>query len=507
MRQVLKIGSRRSDLARIQAQMVGSSLQNHFPNLEIQYLYRDSAADIMPERPISDWKQKGAFTEDFYQDLVSGHCDLVVHSWKDLPIEEKPLTKVAATLPRYDVRDLIFLKKSSWPRICESKEISLFSSSPRRIHHLNEFLAWALPTEIAKVSFLPIRGNVPTRFAKLESQSDVDGLVVAKAAWDRLLGTKSLEFQNTQEELRRYLSEFHWMVVPLTVLPGAAAQGALAIEVLASRKDLLDLLKSINCTVTFETVLRERNLLAQYGGGCQQKIGISVLRHSFGEIAIIRGVTDQGQELSEISLNSSHGAVISRATMESLWPRPNEVANEWFERRPIEFPWERLYRKNLWLSRESALPKNYLPSSDQLVWTSGLSSWKKLACRGVWVNGCAESWGEREEMNIDLLIGTEREWLKLTHKEAPANGRFPVLATYRLEPKDLTLNLRGRTHFFWSSSSLFDYAFKHFPEELLAGWHGCGPGNTYDFLKQKMGAHRVGLFLNYHDWLAKVGPQ
>ena len=34
--------------------------------------------------------------------------------------------------------------------------------------------------------------------------------------------------------------------------------------------------------------------------------------------------------------------------------------------------------------------------ADQVVWASGVQTWKRLARRGVWVNGCAESLGEQE---------------------------------------------------------------------------------------------------------------
>lgn len=43
----------------------------------------------------------------------AGSVDLVVHSWKDLPLAEEAGTTVAATLPRADPRDLIIIRKDA----------------------------------------------------------------------------------------------------------------------------------------------------------------------------------------------------------------------------------------------------------------------------------------------------------------------------------------------------------------------------------------------------------
>ena len=54
---------------------------------------------------------QGVFTNDLRDELINNKCDLIVHSWKDLPIEVCEKTKIAATLKRADKRDILFLKK------------------------------------------------------------------------------------------------------------------------------------------------------------------------------------------------------------------------------------------------------------------------------------------------------------------------------------------------------------------------------------------------------------
>ena len=104
-----------------------------------------------------------------------------------------------------------------------------------------------------------------------------DGLIVAKAALDRLLEAPEEEFAATKAELRSALSQCRWMVLPLRANPCAPAQGALAVEIRSEHPELRDLLGPINCAETFDTSQRERSILQSYGGGCHQKIGASVL--------------------------------------------------------------------------------------------------------------------------------------------------------------------------------------------------------------------------------------
>src|SRR5207245_6216608 len=186
--------------------------------------------------------------------------------------------------------------------------------------------------KLREVNFVNERGNVQTRVRKL-FQSDVDGLIVAKAALDRLLEANQAEFAATQTELRDALSRCRFIVLPLRANPSAPAQGALAIEIHQRREDLRYLLAPINCAETLAVVAREREILASYGGGCHQKIGVSVLRRPFGEVTFLRGVTDDGQVLDGCSLKTakSRPAKIPRA---QLWPlNPSDV--DWFQREII----------------------------------------------------------------------------------------------------------------------------------------------------------------------------
>ncbi|MFZ4403473.1 MAG: hydroxymethylbilane synthase, partial [Pseudobdellovibrionaceae bacterium] len=298
----LRISARKSDLARLQAYQVGDALKNQQPGLEIEYFFKSSLGDINLTDPLWKIPTKGVFTEDFQGELLEGQTDMVVHSWKDLPTEANSKTFIAASLPRADQRDLLLIKKSSFVRLHSSKKMNLFSSSPRRIYNLESFCKTHLPFALQQVDFNSVRGNIPTRLQKTLQATETDGIIVAKAALDRLLSAQQEEFQATRLQLRQDLSKFEFCVLPLSINPNAAAQGSLAVEILRTRTDLEKILNQINDKNSYQTSQKERDILASYGGGCQQKIGISCLQRSYGELSFLKGETQSGQILNEKKL-------------------------------------------------------------------------------------------------------------------------------------------------------------------------------------------------------------
>jgi hydroxymethylbilane synthase len=490
------IASRRSDLARIQAYQVGEALRANHPQIEITYSFHESLGDKNQNDPLWQMPEKGVFTQDFREGLLRGDFDLVVHSWKDLAIEADPATEIVATLPRADARDLLLVHGGRWDQIAETGVMSILTSSPRRAHNLDTFLRAALPAPINELRFENVRGNVPTRVRKL-IQGECAGLIVAKAALDRLLRAPQSEFAAVQAELRAALAQCRWMVLPLRENPSAPAQGALAVEISRRRQDMRELLSPLNCADTFCAVIKEREILRSYGGGCHQKIGASVLHRSYGEITYLRGLTDDGCVLDTTGFKPKVAAL--KVASDEIWPLKSADV-DWFAREPIsaKIP-DKSY--SFWIAKADAVPSEWNIGKDRLVWASGVQTWKKLARRGVWVNGCAESLGERERPEIETLAGGPVTWLKLTHESGYTDGEMPVLATYRLVPKDQALDFSGKKYFFWKSGSGFEYALSKHPE-LKEMVHFCGPGNTQKILERHGIEPQV--FLDHAEWLNEM---
>ncbi|WII72432.1 hydroxymethylbilane synthase [Bdellovibrio sp. 22V] len=494
----LKISARKSDLARLQAYMVGDALQKKHPHLEIEFRFKESLGDKNLTDPLWKIPEKGVFTEDFYGELLRGETDMVVHSWKDLPTEHKSDTVIAATLPRADQRDLLLLKKSHFTKIQAAKALRVFSSSPRREYNLTNFFKSHLPFTLESVKFESVRGNIPTRIRKLLESSEIDGLIVAKAALDRLLSAPQAEFKEVQQQLRSYLDELNWVVLPLSINPNAAAQGALAVEVMSSRQDLKDLLKSIHDEATYRCSQKERDVLSSFGGGCHQKIGVAVLSRPYGEITLLKGLTDSGQVLDKRELLPQQS--VARFPEAALWSA--EVRADREALNSVEIP---SAINALYVARSEAWPEGL--KGPHFVWTAGLKTWKNLAQKGIWVHGCSESLGEQEDARLDVLAGSDLRWGKLSHEEGFDAGQesMQLIPTYTLKPLGTIPSVAGKESFFWSSGSQFLHAVQQAPE-ILNKHHASGPGNTHKVIRaylEKQNAYdpsRLRVFLDQEDW-------
>lgn len=464
----LKISSRQSDLARIQAYAVGKKLESEGHSVE--YFFRESLGDQNQLDPLWKMPAKGVFTEDFYQDLVEDKTDIVVHSWKDLPTEEKTQTEIVASLERADQRDLLLFKKNSQGKL----KLNFFSSSPRRTYNLKNFFSWSLPWTAEKIDFQVVRGNVPTRIRKLLEDPEVDGLIVAKAALDRLL--ESQNFIQTKEFLCQALNQLNWMVLPLSENPNAAAQGALALEIRKKRPELKFVLEKINSLESFQSAHRERKILQSFGGGCHSALGISVLLRPYGDIEIIRGVDPQGKDLAlkKFFPKRSSPSKVSRLEFATARENIRDVA---------------LHADAVFVARAEAWPKG--TTYKGVVWTAGMQTWRKLAAEGVWVHGSAEGLGEQESERCDILLkgvlGRKAKWLRLTHSESWDFIDRPRLATYNLKRHMISQALPDVEAFSWRSASEFLLALEHFPD-LRQRQHICGPGHSYDVVKKELGS-------------------
>ncbi len=497
----LVIAARKSDLARLQAQNVGDSLQKKNPNLQIEYHWRESLGDKNLNDPLWKMPEKGVFTEDFIKGLVAGEFDLVVHSWKDLPVEEHPQTQIAATLPREDVRDVLLFKKKD----LNKKQISLMTSSPRRTYNLGRHVLDLLPNGFEKVDFEPVRGNVQTRVRKMIN-SEASGLIVAKAALDRLLAAEADEFLATKDFLKNSLKDLLWMVLPITLNPTAAAQGALAIEIRKDREDLKKLLAGIHCQETFDSVIQERQMLRSWGGGCHQKIGVNVLPRDYGQIVFAQGLRDNGDSIDLWRLEKTSSHAIDTTHFPQI---PREAT--WFDRESLPLSSEHQKYNAHWISKAEALPAQIQIPADQLLWTSGIKTWYTLAKRGLWVNGSSESLGEREDMRLTHLDQTPRQWCKWTHFGGEDRGSLPLIKTYKLVPKANPPKLDPKTqHFFWMSGSSFRQALQTAPW-LIDKSHWSGPGHTAEALREEIqkqrGTGSVHIALSFEQWQKTISPK
>jgi hydroxymethylbilane synthase len=475
----LKLASRQSDLARWQAVQVARKIEQLPEKPSIEFNFKASLGDQDLDTPLASMGSKGVFTEDFYADLLNGHCDLVVHSWKDLPVEDRTDTMICATLKRADMRDVLLVPEIVWQSAIETGALTVLTSSPRRVYNLSACLPELLPVKL-RLNFVPVRGNVPTRLSKMHTQGCA--LVLAKAGLDRLLEAEQESFLKEGAKVRSWIDTCRVQILPLSLNPPAAAQGALAIEVARSNDETLRMMSLLNDAEAFRSVQQERELLRQHGGGCHQKIGVAVMPRPYGVVRALKGITDAQVVLNEWRIeNDVPWAKAEHA--DAVFPKEARD-NSWFDRKALpvirDFQNESLF----FVARAEAWPEGFQPDSNQRLWTAGVQTWKRLAKLGIWVNGTQDGLGELEPLGLEQLWPgcSQKTWVKLTHNLSTGNNN---VAVYALAPKppEESPQLRGKTHFFWMSRTAFDRARELFPAEIQSGHHACGPGSTWLYLQ------------------------
>ncbi|WIA28701.1 hypothetical protein OEZ86_011237 [Tetradesmus obliquus] len=174
----IRIGTRGSKLAKLQAQQVQGLLrrvrpewtEGHFELLE--YATHGDKDKTEQLRTLG----QGAFTEVIDQAVADGSVDIGVHSLKDQPVKLPPGVQLAACLPRDDPRDaFISIKYACTADLPAGARVG--TSSLRR----KAQLLHAHP----HLRVVPVRGNIDARLQMLES-GELDAIVLAAAGLSRL---------------------------------------------------------------------------------------------------------------------------------------------------------------------------------------------------------------------------------------------------------------------------------------------------------------------------------
>lgn len=189
----------------------------------------------------------GVFTTQIEQELLAGRVDIAVHSLKDLPTAASDGLVLAVTPPRADPLDA--LCGSTLDGLRPGAKVG--TGSARRIAQLK-----ALRPDLEVV---PIRGNVPTRLAKIKS--GLDAVILAAS------GLRRLGLDDAITEL-----------LDPAVFPPSPGQGALAVQVRASDRELLEMLNAFGDPEADAAVRAERALLAELHGGCSVPVGAYATR-------------------------------------------------------------------------------------------------------------------------------------------------------------------------------------------------------------------------------------
>jgi hydroxymethylbilane synthase len=245
---MIRVGTRDSQLAKWQAEMVSRQLEFHQHSTELVFIKSEGDIDLIT--PLYEIGVQGIFTKALDIALLENKIDIAVHSYKDIPIQPAKGLRIAAILKRANPLDML---------VCKSEEAKAYYSKPQNLGSANR-PAIATSSIRRKAQWLhrypgqsieSLRGNVNTRLQKLKS-SNWDGAIFAAAGLERLGLTEA----ETGPQLL-----LPWM------LP-APAQGAMAVVRREHDESLLEACAKLHDEDTAICTGIEREFLRLMMGGC-----------------------------------------------------------------------------------------------------------------------------------------------------------------------------------------------------------------------------------------------
>jgi hydroxymethylbilane synthase len=242
----LVIATRASRLALWQAGHIKERLEALHPGTRVELLPMTTSGDQLIDRRLDQAGGKGLFVKELESAMADGRADLAVHSMKDVPADLPPGFTLAAITAREDPRDA-FLSNRYRSLADMPPGAVLGTSSLRRAAQVSE--------RYPQLEVRLLRGNVETRIAKLD-RGDYDAIVLAVAGLVRLGLVARITARLAIEES----------------LP-APGQGALGIECLAARSDVIGALAPLADPSTAQCVRAERAVSRALGGSCALPLG------------------------------------------------------------------------------------------------------------------------------------------------------------------------------------------------------------------------------------------
>ena len=231
---ILRLGTRGSTLARTQTGGVASLLRQMHPGLEVEEVVIKTRGDEILDKPLHQVGGKGLFIKEIEDALLDGRIDIAVHSLKDRPSRLPEGLVIGAVPVREEPWDVLVSRGGESIRgLAPGSRVG--TSSLRRRAQLRRYRR--------DLEMVDIRGNVDTRLRKVR-EGEVDAAVLAAAGLIRM----GLEDQINER------------LAPEVVLP-AVGQGALGIEVRDGDQETAFLLKGLEHPETRSAVEAEREVM------------------------------------------------------------------------------------------------------------------------------------------------------------------------------------------------------------------------------------------------------
>uniref|UniRef100_A0A8C9T005 hydroxymethylbilane synthase n=1 Tax=Scleropages formosus TaxID=113540 RepID=A0A8C9T005_SCLFO len=248
---VIRIGTRKSQLARIQTDSVAEKLKKLYPDVLLEIVAMSTTGDKILDTALSKIGEKSLFTKELENALERNEVDLVVHSLKDLPTVLPLGFTIGAVLERECPFDAVVLHLKNTGKCLDTlPEKSIIGTSSLR-------RAAQLKKRFPHLEFKDIRGNLNTRLKKLDEKEDFSAIILAAAGLTRM---------GWENRISQVLNPDDCMY--------AVGQGALAVEVRVRDKDILEMVSVLHHPDTVLRCIAERAFLRHLEGGCSVPVAV-----------------------------------------------------------------------------------------------------------------------------------------------------------------------------------------------------------------------------------------
>jgi hydroxymethylbilane synthase len=282
MKMLWKLGTRGSALALTQSGHVADQLRASHPESRIELVVIKTSGDLNQRDPLSQMGGKGVFVKEIETALLDGSIDFAVHSLKDMPSLMPAGLTLAPPPERADPRDAL-VGPAALMQVATGAAVG--TGSLRRQVQLR-----ALRPDL---SYVEIRGNVPTRVEKWRNGTYPGGVVLACAGLRRL-----------GEQSGAASSDIHALSVEECV--PAPCQGVLGLQYRQDDEETRKLLAAVEHRPTALAAQAERAFLAALGGDCNLPAGGYATVH--GERMHFRGVLWREERLQHFEAEAGADA-------------------------------------------------------------------------------------------------------------------------------------------------------------------------------------------------------
>ncbi len=262
--QKIVIGTRGSDLALAQTEMVKAQLIANNPGLIVSVRIIKTEGDRKQDTALEAQSDKKDWISDLERALINKEIDLAVHSAKDVPADTEQGTEIHSIMKRATPYDAFIGKRQANGSRLAFAELPrgacIGTASLRRRASLLSYRNDLVVRDH--------RGNVPTRLRKLDESADLSGIVLAAAGLERL-GRHDIAYEQ----------------LDCAVMLPSMNQGILAVQIRNADPSIRALIESVVDQKTAVEFAAERAVAGVLGGDCHSAISIFA-QVSAGEVSI-----------------------------------------------------------------------------------------------------------------------------------------------------------------------------------------------------------------------------